>query len=252
MRALVCCTLLLSSLALANEPKQRVLVVSFQSLGVEPDVMNRVAEALRRQATASSWATLDGAETQRVLRAATMCGEDAECLATLGQRADARWVLAWGFGKIGSSYLFTSMVVETPTSAKLASFTEKLPALPDDASELASRAVSTLFKDVKRPLVLEPPPPPVPAPAPERRLVVPALATASLAGAATIATVVLGVLAATHYPKLSTALEADRLALDRTQRTYNLGADLALGVAVVSGATALVLFLLGAPPAEAK
>lgn len=243
MKSLLLLALTLPMVALA-EPQQRVLVVSFQSLGVEPSVMERVGDGLRAQSTAATWQALDGAETQRVLRAATMCGEDLECLATLGQRADARWVLAWGFGKIGSSYLFTALLVETPTSAKLATFSEKLPSIPDDASPLAQRAVAALFKDVKRPVVVEPPPPP---PVPERRFVTATLVSASVAGAATIATTILGVMAATHFPRLATALSVDRPALDRTQRLYNVGADVSLGVAIVSGVTALVLFLLGAP-----
>lgn len=242
---------LLPALALAD-PQQRVLVVSFQSLGVEPEVMNRVGDSLRTESTAASWTALDGAETQKVLRAATMCGEDAECLATLGQRADARWVLAWGFGKVGSSFLFTALVVETPTSAKLASFSEKLPGVPGDAAPLARRAVSALFKDVKRPLIVEPPPPPPVPVTPERRFVTPSIVAVSIAGAATIATVIFGALAATNYPKLTTALSSDRPSLDATQRRWNLAADASLGLAVVSGATALILFLLGAPPAEAK
>jgi len=249
MIRLACLVALLPALALA-EPQQRVLVVSFQSLGVEPEVVARVADALRAQTAAAGWKTLDGVETQKALRAATMCGEDAECLATLGQRADARWVLAWGFGKVGASYLFTAQVVETPTSAKLSSFTEKLSAVPDDATALAQRAVSALFKDVKRPVVLEPPPPPPPSTPPlvgERRFVPATVASTAVAGAAAIAAGVFGALAVSHYPKLSAALSAERPALDATQRTYNLGADLSLGVAIASGVAALVLFILGAP-----
>jgi hypothetical protein len=228
-------------------PQQRVLVVSFQSLGVEPEVMNRVADALRAQSTASTWRAIDGAETQRLLRAATMCGEDAECLSTLGQRADAYWVLAWGFGKIGSSYLFTTQLIETPTGKKLASFDEKLGALPDDAQPLAQRAVATLFKGVTRPVILEPPPPPPGVTLTERRFVGPTIAATAIAGAATISAAIFTGLAASHFPRLSSALSADRPALDRTQREYNLGADVSLGVALVSGVTALVLFILGAP-----
>ncbi len=59
-------------------------------------------------------------------------------------------------------------------------------------------------------------------------------------------------LAATHYPTLPTAQVLDRPALDRQQRTYNLGGDVSLGVAVVSAATALVLFILGAPAEAPK
>ncbi|MDP3505289.1 MAG: hypothetical protein Q8S33_33430 [Myxococcales bacterium] len=239
---------LLPALGLAA-PQQRVLVASFQSLGVEPEVMTRVGDALRAESTAANWRAIDGAETQRLLRAATMCGEDAECLSTLGQRADAYWVLAWGFGKIGSSYLFTAQLIETPSGRKLAGFTEKLGALPDDARPLAQRAVAALFKDVTRPVILEPPPPPPPTGVTltERRFVAPTIAATAVAGAAAIAGAIFTGLAASHFSKLSNALSMDRPSLDRTQRSYNLGADVSFAVAIVSGVTALVLFILGAP-----
>lgn len=237
---------LIPALCLAT-PQQRVLVASFQSLGVEPDVMNRVGDALRTESTAATWRAIDGAETQRVLRAATMCGEDAECLSTLGQRADAYWVLAWGFGKIGSSYLFTAQLIETPSGRKLSSFNEKLGALPDDARPLAQRAVAALFKDVTRPVILEPPPPPPGVTLTERRFIAPTIAATAVAGAAAISAAIFTGLAASHFSKLSNALSMDRPSLDRTQRSYNLGADVSFGVAIVSGITALVLFILGAP-----
>ena len=228
-------------------PQQRVLVAAFQSLGVEPEVMNRVAEALRTESTAATWRAIDGAETQRLLRAATMCGEDAECLSTLGQRADAYWVLAWGFGKIGSSYLFTAQLIETPTGKKLSSFTEKLGALPDDARPLAQRAVAALFRDVTRPIILEPSPPPPSVTLTERRFVAPTIAATAIAGAAAISAAIFTGLAASHFSNLSSALSMDRPALDRTQRNYNLGADVSFAIAIASGVTALVLFILGAP-----
>lgn len=238
---------LIPALCLAT-PQQRVLVASFQSLGVEPEVMSRVGDALRAESTAATWRAIDGAETQRLLRAATMCGEDAECLSTLGQRADAYWVLAWGFGKIGSSYLFTAQLIETPTGRKLAVFNEKHSALPDDARPLAQRAVAALFKDVARPVVLEPPPHPLPGVTlTERRFVGPTIAATAVAGAATISAAIFTGLAASHFSKLTNALSMDRPTLDRTQRSYNLGADVSFAVAIVSGVTALVLFIIGAP-----
>lgn len=246
MIRLVCLAALVPSLALAA-PQQRVLVASFQSLGVEPEVMNRVGDALRMQSTAATWLAIDGAETQRLLRAATMCGEDAECLSTLGQRADAYWVLAWGFGKIGSSYLFTAQLIETPSGRKLSSFNEKLGALPDDATPLARRAVGALFKDVTRPVILEPPPPPPSVTLTERRYLAPTIAATAVAGAAAISAGIFTGLAASHFSRLTNALSADRPSLDRTQRTWNLGADVSFAIAIAAGATALVLFILGAP-----
>ncbi len=246
MIRLVWFSVLLPPLCLAS-PQQRVLVASFQSLGVEPEVMTRVGDALRAESTAATWRAIDGAETQRLLRAATMCGEDAECLSTLGQRADAHWVLAWGFGKLGSSYLFTAQLVETPTGKKLSAFSEKLTALPDDARPLAQRAVAALFKDVTHPIILEPPPPPPSVRLTERRFVGPTIAATAVAGAAAISAAIFTGLAASHFSTLTNALSMDRPSLDRTQRTWNLGADASFAIAVASGVTALVLFLLGAP-----
>ncbi len=246
MSRLVLSFICLVSLAAHAQLQQRVLVVAYQSLGVDPSVMERVEAALRTESTAATWPSVAPNEAQRALRAATMCGEDRECLATLGQRADAHWVLAWGFGKVGSTYLFTSMLVETPSATQLSSFSERLPELPTDPSALANRAVATLFREVKRPVYVPPPA------TPQRTLVGPTIAAFSLGGAATVSTIIFGVLAATHYPTLARAQVLDRPALDRQQRTYNLGGDVSLGVAVVSAATALVLFILGAPAETPK
>jgi hypothetical protein len=173
-----------------------------------------------------------------------MCGEDVECLATLGQRADARWVLAWGFGKVGSGFLFTSLLVETPTSTKRAAFTEKVPSADADASPLAARAVTALFQNVSR--VVEEPK----APAAERRFLAPTVISGGAAVVGVALTVIFGVMAANNYGQLQNALLGDRAALVTQQRSFNLIADVSLGAAVVTGATALILFILGTPPPE--
>ncbi|MCU0695886.1 MAG: hypothetical protein MUC96_05100 [Myxococcaceae bacterium] len=249
MHRLLPLVFLFASSALAAPLQSRVLVVSFQSLGLSPETMGRVGDTLRTELSAQQWVPIDGAETQRVLRAASMCGEDVECLATLGQRADARWVLAWGFGKIGSSYLFTSLLVETASSTKRSTFTEKVASADADAGPLARSAVSALFQNVSR----------AAAPSAEtsgRRLLAPTLASAGVGVAATALTVIFGVLAATNYGQLQTALPAEQARLTGQQRTWNLVADVSLGTAIAAGATALVLFILGAPaqptPAEVR
>ncbi|MDX2011223.1 MAG: hypothetical protein SFW67_13575 [Myxococcaceae bacterium] len=239
---------LFATSALAAPLKSRVLVVSFQSLGLSPETMGRVGDTLRTELSAQQWTPIDGAETQRVLRAASMCGEDVECLATLGQRADARWVLAWGFGKIGSSYLFTSLLVETATSTKRSTFTEKVASADADAGLLARGAVSALFQNVSR----EPTAPSTEATG--RRLVAPTLASAGVGVAATALTVIFGVLAATNYGQLQNALPAEQERLIGQQRTWNLVADVSLIAAITASATALVLFIVGSPvePAAAE
>jgi hypothetical protein len=252
-------SLLLATLASAPTD---VLVVSYQSLGVDPQVATRYGETLRHELRGAQWTVLDSVETQRVQRAASMCGEDPDCLATIGQRSETRWVVAFGLGKLGGGFLVTTLLVDVTTSHKLAVLTERSASLPDDWTAQCAKTVATLFRDVQRPantVALDRAEPAAlqqkalqqntTAP---RRLVGPTIAATSLASAGTISTIVFGLLAASHFPRLSTAPAQERPGLDQTQRLYNGGADISLAIAVASGAAALILFLLGAPSEPSK
>lgn len=220
----------------AAPPSDRtLLVVPYQTVGVEPETVARFSQALR---TAARW-RLPGTSSEQWLRSAALCGEDKACLGTLGKQTQADAVLAWSFGKVGASYLFTALLVESSSNRELARFTDSLASLPVDASPLAERAVAELLKVDVAPLR--------PAGPSERTLLGPTIATASVAGAATISGVIFSILAATNFQTLRTTPESGRVIIERQQRTYNLGADASIGLAVVSAATALILFILGAP-----
>ena len=91
--------LLSSTVTLAAQP--RVAVVPYQGIGAEPGVVERLSAALRTEVANRKWTVVSADETERKERAAAMCGEDVECLGTLGQRLDARFVLAFGVGRVG-------------------------------------------------------------------------------------------------------------------------------------------------------
>jgi hypothetical protein len=227
----------LLSLATGPQPSQRLLVVPYQTVGVEPAVVARFSEALRG---ASTWTAVNRAAADQWLRAGALCGEDPSCLATLGKENSADAVLAWSFGKIGSRYLFTAILIESASNKELTRFSESLEALPADPSLLAKRATDELFKVEVAPLVAVRP----------RTLVGPTIGASVVAGVATVTAVIFGILAATNYSMLRKAPVSARAMFEGQQRTYNLIGDIGLGAAVVSAATALVLFILGAPPAE--
>jgi hypothetical protein len=104
--------------------------------------------------------------------------------------------------------------------------------------------VTALFQDVSR-AVDEPT-----AARGERRFLVPMAVSGGAAVVGVALTAVFGALAATNYGRLQNALLGDRPGLVTQQRTYNLVADLSLGAALVAGATALILFVLGTPAPE--
>ncbi|MEW6431422.1 MAG: hypothetical protein AB1730_07910 [Myxococcota bacterium] len=239
---------------------QRVAVVPYQGAGAEPDFTARFAEALRQALAAKQWPVVDAAETERRQRAAAMCGEDAECLSTLGQRLDARWVLGFGVGRVGSGVMVSAVFVDGAVAAKQQATEEQLAALPADPSALAGRFVDALVRGLTSPSQLTPPTPPVgvtpplvetgPPPRPLRPW---AIGAAAGAGALAITGAVLTVVAQRHYAGLSAVPPSERAAADAQQRGLNLAADVVMGTAIAAGVTAVVLFIVdgrGAAPAQ--
>ncbi|MBL9037098.1 MAG: hypothetical protein JNG84_01165 [Archangium sp.] len=225
----------------------RVIVVPYQTLNVDQVSVERVAVALRAAVGAKGF---EVPETSRQQRAAVMCGEELECLATLGTRSDSKWVVAWGLARIGGATLVNALLVETRTGARMGAFSEKLPALPDDVADLATRVVAALLRDV--------PPPQVPldtvvAPVvevPRRPLRTAAIAVTGATAVATVATVVLGLSAHAHFRQLPDVPVEQRGPAVAHQRALNTGADVALGVAIAAGVSAVVLFVVDARAGE--
>lgn len=236
--------------AVASETPNRVLVVPYQGLGIEANALPRLGDALGSEVSARKWGLADPADAAKQQRAAVMCGEDVECLATLGQRAGARWVLGFGIARIGASVAVSALLVDAPAGHKHQAFLEKLPALPDDLSPLGRRIVESLFKDVPTAPALVPEPPPVSPPVvvvpvePAHPLRPYAITATVVTGGAGITGGVLGVLAMQNYAKLPDVPVDQRGAANAQQRTLNTGADLAVGLAVVAAATATVLWVV--------
>lgn len=247
-------TAVLAPCALAQAPATapRVVVLPYQGLGLEPTALQKLTDALRAQVAAKQWELTDAADIAKQQRAAVMCGEDAECLATVGQRGGARWVLGFGVAQVGASMAVSALLVDATTGRKHLTFLEKLPALPDDPAPLAQRVVDALFKDVPRAAALEPdlPPPPPPVvvqpvepPHPLRPWAITATAVTGVAG---VTGGVLGVMAMQSYAKLPDVPVNERGPADARQRSLNAGADAALGVAVTAAAAATILWVLDA------
>lgn len=244
---------------------QRIAVVPYQGAGAEPDFTARLAEALRAALIDRQWPVVDAAETERRQRAAAMCGEDAECLSTLGQRLDARWVLGFGVGRVGAGFMVSAVLVDGAVAVKHETASEQLPALPTDGAPLAGRLVEVLVRGLTPPSKLARPPTPAPEPpplvetAPPPRPLRPwAIGTAIGAGALAIGGGVMTVVAQQHFSGLSTLPAAQRSAADGQQRAYNATADALVGTAIAAAVTSVVLFILdarsgpSAAPAEAS
>lgn len=243
----------LSSPSWAEDVAQRVAVVPYQGAGAEPDFTARFAEALRGALIARDWPVVDAAETERRQRAAAMCGEDAECLSTLGQRLDARWVLGFGVGRVGSGVMASAVLVDGTVAVKLESTSEQLPSLPADPTALAARFVDALVKGLRPPSKLNPPapevvenPPLVVTQPPPRPLRPWAIGTAIGAGALAITGGILAIVARQHYAGLSSVPPDQRAAADARQSALNASADAVMGTAIAAGVAAVVLFILDA------
>lgn len=252
MSRLLLALLFHSTVALALEP--RVAVVPYQGVGAEPGVVDRLAASLRTEVASRKWTVVSADETDRRERAAAMCGEDVECLATLGQRLDARWVLAFGVGRVGQGFMVSALLIDTKASKRLAEFSERLPAMPADAGPLSTLAVETLFAGRTPPVKLVPtevlPPPVVVAPpVPAHKLRPVAIGTAIGAGALGLGGGALTIVASEHFRALPDAEPGRRPVADAEQRGLNTAADATMIGAGVVAAVAVVLFIIdGANP----
>lgn len=228
---------------------QKVAVVPYQGLGAAPGAVERLSAALRAAVADRTWPVAAPDEVDRKARAASMCGEDLECLSTLGQRLEVSHVVAFGVGKVGPDTMVSALLVEVASGKKLGEFSERLPALPEDAGPLSRRAADALFQDLKPAPVLVPAdvpaPPVVIAPAlPSHPLRPLAIGTAVGAGVLAIGGGVLTVVAQQHYAGLADVEPNARPAADAEQRGLNVAADVTVITAGVAAAVAVVLFIV--------
>lgn len=254
-------SMLLLMLVAAAEPKPIALVTAYQSLGTEPAMVTGLTDKLRTVAAEKGLALVDATEATKLQRAAVMCGEDVQCLATLGARGKAKWVVGFGIARVGSNWLFSALLIDVDKGTRAAMFSRSTPAKELDEAALVQAATAELFRGVElvpAPQVVLVPAPkpevvkPVPAWVPEvqqppaHRLRPAAVTTTVLTGALVIATVIVSVLAQSHHQTLAATPIDSRAAADRQQRTLNLGADVLIGVSAAAGVTSVILWAVDA------
>ncbi|MBS1152860.1 MAG: hypothetical protein H6Q89_4558 [Myxococcaceae bacterium] len=155
----------LAPVALAAEPAQSVVLVgNYQALGVDAKRVTELEQALRAALGSQPVKLVSLEETEKIRRGLALCGEDAACVGSVGERAGARWVLGYGAGKVGGSVLVNLLWVDVVRGKTVSTASRKVAAaaLPTVAGAL----VEEVLKDVVlvEPVQPEPPPPPLPAP----------------------------------------------------------------------------------------
>ncbi|MFO0597272.1 MAG: hypothetical protein U0228_18305 [Myxococcaceae bacterium] len=254
---------LLVAVHAAPDTRNTVGVVVFQGAGRAADTTVSLVAALPKAIESKNFPVVTGEEIEKHQRAAAMCGEDAECLATLGRRANVGWVLGLGLGLAGKNTLITALLVDVETGKVQQRYEAKRQGKIDFAA-LAHDMVEALFAGLSpRPALVPPEPPPVvqanpvdpppavvaaqqpPPPAPSSH----PLRTAGIgltvgAGAAAVGGGVLTFVAASHFGTLGTVPADQRQQANADQRGLNVAADVTVGVAIAAGVTALVLFIV--------
>ncbi len=247
--ALLALTLLSSTIAMGAALEPKVAVVAYQGVGADPGVVEKLAAALRTEVAARKWDVVSQDETDRRERAAAMCGEDAECLSTVGQRLQARYVVAFGVARVGQGLMVSALFIDAQDSKKLGEFSERLAEMPSDAGPLAGRAIDVLFQGRTPPVKLLPmeekKPQVVIVPAPNQHSLRPvATGVAIGAGGALVAGGVLSTVAAYKFSTLPTVPVDQRMSANDAQRGINAAADVTMITAGVAAAVAVVLFIV--------
>ncbi len=253
-------------------PKAVVLLGGYQTLGVDPKQVAELEKALVA-ALASRPVTLVAAEeANKVKKGLGLCGEDAACLASVGERAGARWVIGYGAGKVGASVLVNLLLVDVETGKSVATAGTKSEAksMPTTAAPLIDellKNVALVPKVAEAPEQPPTPPPssdaptttvlvvaPEPQPAPVvvaqekgRPMKAAAIGAGIGAGVFLLTTVVLGLAAAGNYQQLTNkppGVDRDRLV--GTQNSVNAAGDVMLGVSLALGAATVVFAALDA------
>jgi hypothetical protein len=234
---------------------KEVAVVNYQ-VGVERERGKTWAAALLEGVVALSRKVQPLESTQPFERSAMMCGEDVPCLATVGAQAQVRYLLAFGLVKVGADELASVRLVDVDKVNLIKTFTAR-QSLKESATQ-ARQAVQVLFEGVpiRNPMPIDRPSGPVASSA-SLTSTVPRLRplawTLTGVGAIAVASaVVFGVLASQNYAALPRTAALARPDADARQRQLNLGVDVSLLVAALSGVTAAVVFALPPQPPKAE
>ncbi len=222
----------------------RVLVTSYQSLGVDSSTMPKLAEGFRAGATKPPLEAMGAEASDEAGRAATMCGEDAACLSTVGQRTGARYVLAYGVGKVGSALLVSAIFIDVSTGKEIARASQRVAEASPDWAAVTRELSELVVKPPAEATVVE-----VPVYSPERphRLRTAGFVLVGLTVACGIVSTGFGLAALGNYSKLKAETNYAQYATDATaQRTLNGFGDGFLIAGVLGAAVSVVLLVLDA------
>lgn len=227
----------------ASAPAALVLVAPYQSLGVEASTVTAVTEGFRWAVEAKKLRPLSLAESEKVARSATMCGEDPACLSTVGQRSGAKYVLAFGVGKVGASLLVSAQFVDVSTGKELSRSSRRVPEGMVEWNLVAASLADEVVKPAAEPVVVQVPIEVV-KPAKQHTFRPWAFVTLGIAAAFGIVSAAVGLAAWGNYAQLQKSPADSRLR--ESQRGLNASADILLIFSGLTGVGSIIFFILDA------
>lgn len=239
-------TLVMMTVLSAANPQ--VLVVPYQVVDVEQGDVDRLAAALRKEVGKHKWDATDPATAAKQVKSAALCGEDAGCLATLGTRTGAQWVIAFSVGRVGKNVIVSALLVESSSGQQRSTSSEKLVTIPEDMTDLATDLLNPLFKDVPGSVALTPKEPldtPKLVARPKSSLGPAAAGVLIGSGVIAVGGVILSVVAGNNYAAMEDN-PARPAGAEDAQRGLNIAADVTVGVAIAAAATGLILLIADA------
>jgi hypothetical protein len=250
---------IVSALAAATE-RGPLLVVRYQAEGVSA---TEAAEAQRAIEEAFRARGVSLATDERASKASEMCGEEPACLASLGARAHARWVLAYGIGQVGHRVLTSGVLVDVAEAVIRGRDSKELDreglGWTHEATTLAERLDPDITAPVSPPAPppnltpqTVPPPPPleIQKPAGNPQLRTYAWVSGGTAAALLAGSGVVGLLALSNYQTIESTDYPSRPPLNSQQRTLNATGDALLIGGVVVAGVAATLFYLSREPSQ--
>jgi hypothetical protein len=178
-----------------------------------------------------------------------MCGEDAACLSTVGQRANAKYVLAYGVGKVGSSLLVSALFIDVTAGKEITRASKRVLDPNPDWSLVTRELTDLVVKPPAEPLVVQVPVEVrVEVPGPSHRWRTPAFIAVGIAGAFGVIATILGAVAWGNYGNLINAADGGNTVLynqlKQGQYGWNGAADGCLIVGILGVAAATIFFIL--------
>jgi hypothetical protein len=230
-----------------------LLVVRYQAEGVSA---TEAAEAQRAIEEAFRARGIGLAKDEHASKASEMCGEEPACLASLGARAHARWVLAYGIGQVGHRVLTSLVLVDVAEAIIRGRDSRELDREGLGWTREATALAERLDVDIPVPPVPPPPPnltpqtlpPPPPVqvekPAGDPRLRTYAWVSGGTASALLAGSGIVGLLARSNYQTLEGTEYSARPPLISQQHVLNSTGDaMLIGSVVVAGVSATLFYL---------